>query len=264
MIKRRALLGAAALSLVGASGAILAATPIGRMDLPWWRARHEAALRRVRQGHVDLVFLGDSITQDWERHGPPEFMDFQTVWNRFYGDRNALNLGFIGDTTASVLWRIQHGELEGIDPKVVVLLIGANNLGRVHWPAQDTVAGIDAIINELRRRLPRTKILLLGILPSERSAWVTQTTDAINRTLAQRYGHNENVTYLDVGWVFFKDGRVDRSKDGRVDRSLFFDPLIKSDGVALHPTAQGQERMAEAIEPTLSRLMRDRNKVAPQ
>ena len=256
MMQRRALLGAAALLLVGAADVILAATPIGRMDLPWWRARHEAVLRRVRQGHVDLVFLGDSITQDWERHGPPAFMDFHPIWNRFYGDRNAINLGFNGDTTASVLWRIQHGELDGIDPKVVVLLIGANNLGRVHWPAQDTVAGINAIIDELGRRLPRAKILLIGVLPSERSAWVTQTTYAINQALAQRYAHDPKVTYLDIGWVFIKDGRV--------DRSLFFDPLTKPDGAPLHPTAQGQERMAEAIEPTLSRLMGDRSKLAPR
>src|SRR5580698_8257102 len=80
---------------------VLAAVPIGRTDLPWWRERHKEVLERLAQGHVDLIFLGDSITQDWERHGPPPWLDFAPVWQRFYGDRNAVNLGFVGDTTAS-------------------------------------------------------------------------------------------------------------------------------------------------------------------
>ena len=133
-----------------------------------WRQRHEAVLERIHRGRTDLIFLGDFITQDWERHGPPAWMDFQPIWTRFYGDRNAVNMGFVGDTTASLLWRIRNGEVDGISPKVAIVLIGANNLGRVHWSASDTVAGIDAIINELRRRLPQTRILLLGVLPSER------------------------------------------------------------------------------------------------
>src|SRR5689334_16852669 len=76
------------------TGTPLAARPISRLDLPWWRQRHEAVLERVRQGHVDLIFLGDSITQNWERRGPPGWMDFAPVWDRFYGDRNAVNMGF--------------------------------------------------------------------------------------------------------------------------------------------------------------------------
>ena len=146
------------------------------MDLPWWRVRHEAKLKELARVHPELIFLGNSITQDWERSGPADWQDFAPIWNRFYGDRNAVNLGFTGDTTASLLWRIRNGEVAGIAPKVAVVLIGANNLGRVHWSAELTVAGIDAIVDELRHRLPETKILLLSVLPSERSPWVTQTT----------------------------------------------------------------------------------------
>src|SRR4051794_39857839 len=147
-----------------------AATPISRMDLPWWRARHEAKLKELAV-QPDLIFLGDSITENWEKSGPPAWQEFKPVWQRFYGDRKAVNLGFKGDTTASLLWRIRNGEVAGIKPKVAVVLIGANNLGRVHWAAEDTLAGIDAIVQELRKRLPDTKILLLGVLPSDRSAW---------------------------------------------------------------------------------------------
>ncbi len=93
-----------ALLLAGLIGAAApanpAATPLSRDNLPWWHERHEAKLARVRQGHVDLVFLGDSITQDWEESGGPAWRDFAPQWDRFYGDRNALNLGFKGDTTA--------------------------------------------------------------------------------------------------------------------------------------------------------------------
>ena len=106
--------------------------------------------------------------------GPPDWRDFAPVWQRFYGDRNAVNLGFNGDATSHLLWRIENGEVAGIAPKVAVILIGANNLGRLHWSAEDTVAGIDAIVTQLRHRLPHTKLLLLGVLPSDRSAWATE------------------------------------------------------------------------------------------
>src|ERR1700729_1969109 len=134
---------------VGSARTILAATPIARTDLPWWRQRHEAKLHELAQAKPELIFLGDSITEDWEHSGPPEWQDFAPEWRRFYGDRNAVNLGFKGDTTASLLWRIRNGEVDGIAPKVAVILIGANNLGRLHWSAEDTVLGIDAIIAEL-------------------------------------------------------------------------------------------------------------------
>src|ERR1700733_8221777 len=161
MRRRFVLLAFSVLLIVPLSGSartILAATPISRMDLPWWRARHEAKLKEIAAAQLELIFLGDSITQDWEDTGPPEWRDFVPVWQRFYGDRHAVNLGFKGDTTASLIWRIRNGEVAGIAPKAAVILIGANNLGRVHWSAEDTVAGIDTIIDELRKRLPATKI----------------------------------------------------------------------------------------------------------
>ena len=162
---------------------VLAAVPISRMDLSWWRARFDAKQAELRDRHPALVFYGDSITQDWERSGPPAWMDFALLWQRFYGDRNAVNLGFIGDTTASLLWRIDNGEATGIAPKVAVI-IGANNLGHLHWSADETVLGIDTIMSEWTTRLPSTKLLLLGILPSERSDWATETTLAVKQKAA--------------------------------------------------------------------------------
>jgi lysophospholipase L1-like esterase len=233
---------------------VLAATPLSRMDLPWWRARFEAKQEELRQVRPDLVFLGDSIMQAWEKRGPPDWLDFAPVWQRFYGDRKAINLGFTGDTTAHLLWRIQNGEVAGIAPKVAVVLIGANNLGRLHWSGEDTIAGIDAVVAELRRRLPQTKLVLLAMLPSDRSAWVTETTLTVNRALAARYGRGGEVTYLDLAHVFMKDGRL--------NRELFLDSKLTPPGLPLHPSAQGQALMAEAMEPTLAALLGDRRHIA--
>jgi lysophospholipase L1-like esterase len=230
---------------------VLAAIPISRMDLPRWRARFDEKQIELKEQRPALVFYGDSITQNWERHGPPEWADYAPIWQHFYGDRNAVNLGFVGDTTASLIWRIRNGEAAGISPKVAVVLIGANNLGRVHWSAEDTVAGIGVIVEELRERLPQTKILLLGVLPSERSAWVSATTVEINRTLAEKYAHVDGVTFLDVGHVLMPDGKL--------DRSLFYDPKLAPPEAPLHPTSQGMELIAAAMEPALAGLMGDRN-----
>lgn len=233
-----------------AAAAVLAATPISRMDLKWWRDRHVEKIQELRRVHPRLIFLGDSITQDWESDGPEPWRAFVPAWRRFYGDRDAVNLGFKGDTTSSLLWRIRNGEVEGIAPKVAVILIGANNLGRLHWSAADTVLGIDTIIGEVRRRLPSTRILLLGVLPSERSDWVTETTWTINRALDEKYARDPVVTFLDVGFVFVKDGRL--------NRDLFYDPKLSPPEPPLHPTAQGQALMSAAMEPVLAGLLGDK------
>jgi lysophospholipase L1-like esterase len=229
---------------------ILAATPISRTDLSWWRTRHEAKLKELRARQPALIFLGDSITEDWEYSGPAPWLNFAPVWQRFYGGRNAVNLGFKGDTTASLLWRIENGETAGIAPKAAVILIGANNLGRLHWSAGDTVAGIDAIVRALRQRLPGTRLLLLGILPSERNAWATETTLAVNKALAARYQAGGEVTFLDVGHVFMKGGKL--------DRDLFYDPKKTPPDPPLHPSPEGQALMAAAMEPTLAAMLGDR------
>lgn len=254
MIARRSLLGglplAAVLPPAARAGTILAATPIARTDLRWWRERHEAKLRELARAKPDLIFLGDSITQDWERTGPPAWQDFAPVWRRFYGGRNAVNLGFKGDTTASLLWRIRNGEVAGIAPKAAVVLIGANNIGRVNWSAEDTVAGIGAIIGDLRQRLPATKILLLGVLPSGRSARITETTLRIDRMLATRYKDGNPVVFLDLTALFMRNGVL--------NTDMFLDPHLTPPDPPLHPTAQAQATMAGAMEPILATMLGDR------
>jgi len=233
----------------------LAATPLSRMETPWWRARHEEKLQEIKGRPVDLVWLGDSITQNWERHGPPDWMDFAPAWERFYGGRHAVNLGFKGDNTGHLLWRMQNGELDGIQPRAAVVLVGANNMGRVHWSAPQTLAGIDAVLQELRRRLPGTKALLIGVLPSLRSKWVTRTTEEVNAGLAARYGEGAapGVAYADLGGLFIRDGQV--------DRRAFYDDMLDPPDPPLHPSVAVQTRMAEAIEPVVAAMLGDRSRI---
>ena len=229
-----------------------AAIPYSRMDLPWWHERFEAKQAELRAsgGHVDLVWLGDSITQNFERAGPEPWRDFVPVWQRFYAGRHAVNLGFKGDATAHLLWRIAHGETDFIHPRLAIILIGANNFGHLHWAAAATLQGIDTIIATLHQRLPGMKILLLGVLPSIRSAWVTENTSILNHALATRYGGGADslVTFKDLSFLFIKNGRV--------DPACFLDPQLTPPDPPLHPTAQTQARMAAAIEPIVSHLIR--------
>ena len=217
------------------------------MDTPWWKDRHQAVLRRLKQGSADLLLVGDSITMDLERRGPIPEMDFGPVWQRFYAPRNAVNLGFKGDSTAHLQWRLQNGELDGIAPRAAQVLIGANNFGRAHWGAADSFAGIEAVLAEMHKRLPRTRVLLLGVLPSVRSAWVDENTAALNRMLADRFKQGGDVTYVDVS-SFFR-------RNGAVDTEAFYDGKLTPPEPALHPTAQAHARAAEYLAPILSRLM---------
>ena len=253
---RGAALGLALLGLLAAappahSAGNKATNPLSRDNTPWWHARHEEKLARIRQGHVDLVFLGDSIMQNWEEHGPPAWKDFAPSWQHYYGDRNAVNLGFKGDTTASLIWRLMHGEVDGIHPKAAVILIGANNNGLMHASAAETLDGIQAVLDLVHKKLPETKVLLLSVLPSERSTWVDETTVAINHGLAERYGHASDVTYVDVTGLFYRDGQL--------DKTAFLDGYLTPPDPLLHPTAQQQGRISAAIEPALARMMGDYN-----
>jgi lysophospholipase L1-like esterase len=227
------------------------AGPIGRLDDLKWKARHEAKLLEASSRPVHLVLLGDSITANYELKGPKPLRDYSGVWQHYYAERYALNLAFSGDGTRHLLWRIMHGEIDGIAPKVAVILIGTNDIGWLHRTAADTVAGIDAVVTELHLRLPATRILLLGLLPSDRGTGVRQATAKINSALAARYGSGQApyVTYRDVSPAFLKDGLL--------DASLFNDPQQVPPEPAVHPSPEGQERMAAALEPTLSELLGD-------
>jgi lysophospholipase L1-like esterase len=191
-----------------------------------WMKQHEDFLKTAQAGNVDLLFLGDSITQGWR--GATQ------TWARFYGQRKAANFGIGGDRTEHVLWRIQNGELKGIEPKVVVLMIGTNNAGS---NTPDEIAqGITAIVHELRERLPKTKVLLLGVFPrSQKPAAIRERLKSVNEKIA-KLDDGSNVHFLDIGQAFL-------SEDGTISNKIMPDYL--------HLSRKGYRIWAEAMEPTL-------------
>lgn len=230
-----------------------AVVPADRLNETWWAERHKAAVEAAH-AHPDteLLLIGDSITNNYDKPNPPD-ENFLPTWNEFYAPRKALNLGFSGDATEHVRWRLSHGEIDGLHPKVAVLLLGTNNTGHYNQTAEQTIGGIDAVIGDLEQRLPHTQILLLGVLPSDISPEKTERDRAVNRYLATVYGENPRVTYLDISSIFFKNSVL--------NSAIFYDPRLQSPGKPLHPDTVGQRMMAEAIEPTLAKMMGDSPRV---
>src|SRR4051812_17531698 len=167
-VKRtRAAGGVGVAMVVGGGGAVgvraqdkpapeAASTPAPKKDNGNFLKRHEAFVARAREGNVNVLFLGDSITAQWASAG-------KDVWAQRYEKLPAANFGIGGDRTQHVLWRITNGELDGISPKVVVLMLGTNNI-KSDPPA--AIARADArIVQTIRQKLPATKVLLLGVFP---------------------------------------------------------------------------------------------------
>jgi lysophospholipase L1-like esterase len=224
-----------------------ASTPMPNDTNSQWMERHVAKLKAIHEQPIDLLFIGDSITQDWELDGPEPWRQFKTIWDKYFGSLNAMNLGFDGDTTANVLWRLEHGEIEDIHPKVIVLEIGTNNTGRMHWSAEQTVDGIEAIVTLIHEKTPRTKVVLLGILPAGLCS-ATRNLQ-VNDGLLHKFENSEFVVYEDLSDLFLQHGVLDRELylEGKTS------PYLK----AIHPSSEGQERMAKVLKPILLKLMYD-------
>jgi lysophospholipase L1-like esterase len=239
---------AMAMVLLAASVANLATTPISRLQTPWWAKRFEVKQAELQTESARLVWLGDSITQNWETGGPLPWLQYKPVWDRFYGRDDAINLGFKGDSTCHVLWRLLHGELDLLHPKVLVLLIGANNFGHVHTDAAQTFLGIKRIVDLVHGHSPLARIILIGVLPSIRSAWVDDNTRLLNAQLKFAYERSPFVHFVDASPLFLVNGHVDPTK--------FIDPKMTPPEPALHPTAQAQAQIAELIAPIVDADLR--------
>ena len=205
--------------------------PVPRNE-PSWQARHKSMNERVKKGNVDLLMIGDSITHGWEGGG-------KEVWKKYYEKRNAVNLGIGGDQTQHVLWRLENGNIDGIQPKLAVLMIGTNNVGTGN--PQEIAAGVQAIVDKLRTKLPQTKVLVLAIFPrgADTKARDRQVNSKANEIIA-KLADDKDVFFLDIGPKFL-------DKDGKLPRDIMPD--------LLHPNAKGYQIWAEAIEPTVKKLM---------
>ncbi len=194
--------------------------------------RHAQFLEIVKKGDIDLVFFGDSITDGWRgKNG-------KKAWDESFAPLKAANFGIGGDRTQHVLWRIQNGELEGIAPKLAVVMIGTNNGGD---SAEDVAAGITAIVKEIQKRSPKTKILLLGIFPrNEKPNPGREKNDKVNSMVAKLDDGGKSLKYLDIGASFLQPDKT-LSKEVMPD--------------FLHLSEKGYEIWAKAVLPSVKELM---------
>lgn len=204
--------------------------PVSRFEEEWIE-RHNQFNERVKQGNVDLIFVGDSITHAWESEG-------KEVWAQYYEKRNAVNLGIGGDQTQHVLWRLDNGNIDGINPKLAVLMIGTNNVSAN--TAEEIGKGITAIVQKLRQKLPETKILLLAIFPRYEKPDAMREKLTKASQIASKMADNRNVFFMDIGNEF-------TNPDGSLLQDIMPD--------FLHPVFEGYVRWAKAIEPQIVRLM---------
>ena len=210
-----------------------AVIPATRGDESRWKERDAAITQNAKRGDANLAFIGDSITQGWEGRG-------KSVWNEFYGDRKAINLGIGGDRTEHVIWRLTHGNLGKIQPKVAVLMIGTNNTGHFDQDPQEVAAGVKEILDILGERLPDTKVILHGVFPRGRQPHELRRLNntAINQII-RRFHDGNRVHYFDIGDVFIQE-------DGSLSKDIMPD--------ALHLSEAGYRLWAKALEPMLKSL----------
>lgn len=209
-----------------------AVAPVPR-EAEWWVKRHESFNERAKKGDVDLVFIGDSITQAWENNG-------KEVWAKYYSHRKAMNLGISGDRTQHVLWRLQNGNIEGISPKVAVLMIGTNNSNGQDNTAEEIGDGITTIVKRLREKLPKTKILILGIFPRGEKPGEQRVKNAKASKIAFKLADGKMIHYMDIGMHFLT-----------IDKTLTKEIMPDY----LHLTPRGYEIWAIAIEGKLRELL---------
>ena len=214
--------------------------PAPRTSPTNWLARHEGFVEIARQGGVDVLFLGDSITDFWRTRG-------SNVWNKYYAPRHAANFGISGDRTQHLLWRMGHGELDGVKPKVVVLMIGTNNTGKernsnvIRNAVPETIAGVQAVVADIRTRLPESKILLLGIFPRGTLDDPQRAQVALVNSVIAKLDDGRMVKYLDIGPQFL-------AADGALTTDIMPDQL--------HPSEKGYQIWAAAMEPALAEMLK--------
>jgi len=208
------------------------ALPANQPAPPFNEARHQGFVEIAKRGNVDLLWVGDSITDWWARAG-------MEVWNANFASLKPANFGIAGDTTQGVLWRMQNGELEGFKAKLIVLMLGTNNINRN--PVDEIVDGNRLIVEEFKKRQPQAKVLVLGVFPRGAQADnpFRATIKEMNQKLA-KLADNRQVFFKDIGAGFL-------TPDGTLSTEIMAD--------GLHPTAKGYQIWADAVRDDVKKLM---------
>jgi lysophospholipase L1-like esterase len=213
--------------------------------------RHADFLAIAKAGNIDLLFIGDSITDNWRRPGP---RGGQAVWDKYFAPLKAANFGIGADRTQNVLFRVQNGELEGFQAKLIVMMLGTNNIGTPQQPRNtvaDTIEGYKLIVKEIRERQPQAKLLLLAIFPradapSEGHARGDAPNDGHREGIAQvndfikTLADNKSIFFMDINQKFLQ-------LDGTLTAEIMPD--------FLHPSEKGYEIWAETTREKVKELM---------
>ncbi len=208
------------------------------------RLAHEQLLAKRKAGQIDVYFLGDSITRRWGT-SDAQYQDLLANWNANFQGWNAGNFGWGADKTQNMLWRLQNGELDGVDPKVVVLLAGTNNvgnatpLGDAAERAADVTRGVAALVSEIRKRAPRATVVITGITPRDDNLAVMPVINAANQQIA-RLADGKTIRYVNINDAL-------AFSDGRLREGMAFD--------GLHLTPQAYQHWANALKPILTELL---------
>jgi lysophospholipase L1-like esterase len=211
-----------------------------------WLKRHEEFVEIARKGGVDVLFLGDSITDFWRNDNPAR--GGRKIWDREFAGLRSANFGISGDRTQHVLWRLENGEVDGIQPKVVVLMIGTNNTGfetdkvTPRNTPRETIAGVTAVVRKLRQKLPHSKVMLLAVFPRGERPDHPQRLQIgeINRGLRELHD-GKHVRFVDIGDKFLEP-------DGTMSKEVMPD--------FLHPGQKGYEIWAAAIKEPLIEMLK--------
>jgi lysophospholipase L1-like esterase len=216
------------------------ALPANQPSGPLSEPRHQSFVEIAKKGNIDILFVGDSITDWWfySRRGQSSSTG-EASWNEHIAPLKPANFGIAGDTTQGVLWRMQNGELEGFKARLIVHMLGTNNINRN--PVDEIVDGNRLIIEEYKKRQPQAKVLLLGVFPrgAEATNPFRATIKEMNGKLA-KLADNKQVFFMDIGDKFL-------TADGTLTQEIMPD--------GLHPSARGYQIWAEAIMPTVRKLM---------
>jgi lysophospholipase L1-like esterase len=203
------------------------------------RIAHERLVAKAKQGGIDIYFLGDSITRRW---GATDYPEFLANWNTNFFGWNAANFGWGADQIENILWRVENGELDDVNPKIIVVLAGINNVGTV--PGGDAkvaniTRGLTALVNVCQQKAPNAVIVLTALFPRNDNMAVIQTINHINDNLA-KMADGKKIRYLNVN-----DGLAD--KDGK-----FFDGISKD---KLHPSLKGYQIWADGLKPIFTEIL---------
>jgi lysophospholipase L1-like esterase len=215
--------------------------PVARTDANS-RAAHEQLLEKARKGRIDVYFVGDSITRRW---GATDYPDFLANWKQNFHGWNAANFGWGGDTVQNILWRLHNGELDGVNPRVIVVMAGTNNVGTAvaaggdEAKVADIPRAIKAVLDVCREKAPGAVIILMGITPRNGNPAVLETINKVNERIGS-FADGKTVRYLNIN-----DKLADR--EGKLLEGM------SPDG--LHLSGKGYQVWADALKPLLTELL---------